>query len=96
MLYFGVLSLRYQVCVNFKTMVEPDPSVVKHKKLMPLMNAEKRHVLIFFTKLSQDDPHIALDEVAGLVANATGISQASVCRARKELKKCWTVSYSKE
>jgi hypothetical protein len=39
-------------------------------------------VSIFFTKLSEDNPHIALDEVADLVANATGISQACVWQIR--------------
>jgi hypothetical protein len=95
MLYFEVLLLRYQVCFTFKTTVEREPSVVKHKKLIPLISAERRHVLIFF-QVSEDDPRITLDEVAGLVANATGISKASLCRATNNLKKCWTVSYSKE
>jgi hypothetical protein len=80
MLYFEVLLLRYQVCVTFKTMAEREPSVVKHKKLIPLMSAERRHVLIFF-QVSKNDPRIILDRVAGLLANATGISKASLCQA---------------
>jgi hypothetical protein len=67
-------------------MVEPSPSVVEHNKGKPLANAEKRCVLHVFTNVSEDNPHITLDEVAGLVANPTGTSKASVYRARKEVK----------
>jgi hypothetical protein len=41
-------------------------------------------VLNIFTKVSEDNRDIVLDEVTGLVANATGLSKASVYHARKD------------
>jgi hypothetical protein len=58
-------------------MVEPGPSVVKHNKESPPTSAEKRFASYDFTNVN---PHITLDEVAGLVANATGRSKVSVYR----------------
>jgi hypothetical protein len=66
-------------------LVEPGPFVVKHKKGKPLRSAEKRCVLNVFTEVREDN-HITLDEMISLVAYETGISKASVCLARKEVK----------
>jgi hypothetical protein len=39
----------------------------------------------FFTNLSESSPYITLDEVTGLVANATGRSKIIVYHVRKGL-----------
>jgi hypothetical protein len=46
---------------------------VKHSKKVPLTNAEKWRVLNDFAKVSEDNPHVTLGEVTGLVANATSL-----------------------
>jgi hypothetical protein len=48
------------VCANFKTTVEPGPSVVKREKRKRLASAEKLRVKCF-TKVSEDNPCITLD-----------------------------------
>lgn len=68
-------------CADFKSMDLPGPSVVKHKIRESVTGAEERCVLKVFAKVAEDNPHIAVDEVVGLVANGTGISMA-----RREVK----------
>jgi hypothetical protein len=41
---------------------------------------------IFFTNVSESNPHITLDEVTGLVTNATAWSKGIVYRDRKGMK----------
>jgi hypothetical protein len=67
-------------------MVDSGASVVKRKNGKPLESAQQRRVLNVLTKVSEDIPRIRLYEFAGLLANATGISKASICHVRKELE----------
>lgn len=67
-------------------MVESTASVGKRKNGKPLEYAQQRRVLNVFTKVKENIPRIRLHELAGLLANATGMSKGSICHFREELE----------
>lgn len=59
--------------------------VVKHKKGKPLSSGERRCILNVFNKLSEENPGLALKQIAEMTGQQTGVGTASVYRIRKQI-----------